>query len=374
MTNSSMQDTSPSWAKEARDQALEKILKLASNVGPTFLHSTTKGRYISEPNWWWTSAFWPGLMRLVFDQTENAEMDALSKLAEDRLFDVLQTEDFYELHHDVGFQFLPTSVMRYKQTGCLEAKRRGLIGAQLLMGRFNTASGALEAWNGEENRGKSIIDSFMNVPLLFWASEVTGEPRFANLAKTHLETAIPVFIRADHSVHHIIRFDQKSGEKVEALGGQGFAPESAWSRGQSWAIYGLAIAFRYTGNTKYKELSRAVANKFLEMNKPHGVPPWDFRADNAQTDPRDSSAAAITACGLLELASFGDETARSEAETLLKTLIEQCATFNDDAEDGLLKHATGNLPADMDIDISLIYGDYFFYEALNRLSGGKTCW
>lgn len=362
------------WAKEAQQQAKKKILRLAHNVGPTFLHATESGRYTAEPAWWWTSGFWPGLLRLALGGAGDARLEKLTETAEDGLFDVLQSEDFYELHHDLGFQFQPTAVMRFKQTGSLVAKRRALVAAQLLMGRFNPASGIIEAWNGETNRGTSIIDTMMNLPLLFWASEVTGQLRYANVAKAHLGTAIPAFVRADHTTHHVLCFDESSSTVVEQRGGQGFAPESAWARGQAWAIYGLAIAARYTGESQYRRLSRAIADKFLEMNAPHGVPPWDFRADDATTTVRDSSAAAIVACGLLELSDLGDRTALVQSESLLKALIDNCATFGDDDEDGLLRNATSNKPEDFGVDVSLIYGDYYFFEALTRLGGGTTCW
>ncbi len=372
MTAIAMDDDTIHWVDEARSQARRKILRLVHNVGPAFLHATDKGRYVAEPDWWWTSGFWPGLIRLASDGDE--ELNGIADIAEDRLFGILQNDGFFQLHHDVGFQFVPTAVMRFRQTGSPEARRRGVIAAQILMGRFNPASGVIEAWNGKDNRGISIIDTMMNLPLLFWASETTGEPRFANVAVTHLETAIPAFVREDHTVHHIVRFDPEKGGRIEALGGQGYAPQSAWARGQAWAIYGLAIAARYTGVADYRVLSRAIADRFLDLNALHGVPPWDFRAPDAATAVRDSSASAIAACGLLELSALGDPSAREQAEELLRILSERSATVDDDKEDGLLKNATANLPAGYGVDASLIYGDYFFFEALNRLGGGATCW
>lgn len=374
MTAVTFDDDAIHWVRDARYQAQKKILRLAENVGPTFLHATKAGRYTAEPAWWWTSGFWPGLLRLALEDSGDKKLDELALTAEDRLFDVFQSDDFFELHHDLGFQFQPTAVMRYKQTGNPTAKRRALIAAQLLMGRFNPASGIIEAWNGEDNRGTSIIDTMMNLPLLFWASEVTGEPRFANVARAHLATAISAFVRADHTTYHVVRFHQTSGKKLETRGGQGFASESAWSRGQAWAIYGLALASRYTGDDSFRAVSRDIADRFLDMNAQHGVPPWDFRADDAATAARDSSASAIAACGLLELSALGDQAARNQAEDLLRSLIDHSAAFQDDNEDGLLKNATASLPANFAVNVSLIYGDYFFYEALNRLDGGTTCW
>ncbi|MCV3272300.1 glycoside hydrolase family 88 protein [Roseobacter sinensis] len=365
----------PDWVATAYGGARAKLDQLVAKAGAAFLHATVDGRYPMDLAWWWTSGFWPGLIRLRLNDGPDARLADLARQAEDQLFALIDHAWFHELHHDVGFQFQPTAVMRFKQTGAEDARRRGLVAANLLMGRFNVAGGVIEAWNAENRRGYSIIDTFMNLPLLFWASEVTGEPRFANLARGHLSRAIPEFIRADDTTHHIVEFDQRSGARVAAHGGQGYAADSAWSRGQSWAVYGLAIAARYTGHAGYREKARTVADRFLEMNAPHGVPPWDFRAPDAVTAPRDSSAAAVTACGLLELARLGCPRARGEAEALIRTLTERCTAFDDPAQDGLLLHATGKLPQDQWIDVSLIYGDYYYYEALQRLAGTEeTCW
>ncbi len=366
---------SPAWITEAHHSARAKVQSLSEKVGAAFLHATDGGRYPMDLAWWWTSGFWPGLMRLALNDGPDKRLSDMALQCEDQLFALIDHDWYAELHHDVGFQFQPTAVMRFKQTGAPDAKRRGLVAAQLLMGRFNVAGSVIEAWNHEDRRGYSIIDTLMNLPLLFWATEVTGEPRYANMARRHLDRAIQEFIRPDHSTHHIVQFDQATGARVAAHGGQGHAPDSAWSRGHSWAVYGLAIAARYTGDTGYLSLARKVADRFLDLNGPHGVPPWDFRAPDAATAPRDSSAAAITACGLLELADLGDARAGAEALALMQVLTERCAAFDDPAEDGLLKHATGKLPEGKWIDVSLIYGDYFYYEALQRLSGSRgTCW
>lgn len=362
------------YLEAARDQALAKIRRRAKAAGSAFLHATTNGSYLPIARDFWTSGFWPGLLNLALTDETDAGGRALAKEAEESLFDMLQTDEFYELHHDVGFQFMPTAVMRFKQTGDRDARRRGIVAAQLLAGRFNVNSQAIEAWNGAERGGYSIIDTVMNLPLLFWASKELGEPRYANMARLHLQTVMREFVRPDFTTHHIVQFDRESGKRVAAHGGQGDAPDSAWSRGQAWAIYGLAIAARYTADARYAALSRKIADRFLSLNAPHGVPPWDFFVEDVMTAPRDSSAAAITACGLLELSELGDPEAKSEAMSLLTILTERVACL-DDSEDGILLEATSALPHGKHISDSLIYGDYYYYEALLRLTGSvETCW
>ncbi|WP_227270801.1 glycoside hydrolase family protein [Roseobacter weihaiensis] len=367
------QFSAPSWLTDAHAAAADRVRRLATTHGAAYLHATEAGRYPLDLAWWWTSGFWPGLLNLLTKEDTDPRLAALALQAENGLTALLDHDWFEELHHDVGFQFQPTAVMRHKLTSAPDARRRGLVAAHLLMGRFNVAGGVIEAWNGEAKRGHSIIDTLMNLPLLFWATETSGEPRFANLARAHLASAITEFIRDDDTTHHVVVFDQMTGDRVEALGGQGAAPDSAWSRGMAWAIYGLAIAARYTGDPAYRTRSRAVADRFLALNDPHGVPPWDFRAPDAATAPRDSSAGAAAACGLLELADLGDPAAHGQALALVETLTERCAMPA--SGDGLLAHATGKLPQGQFIDVSLIYGDYYYFEALQRFAGLKeTCW
>jgi len=288
------------WLEAAQSAAESKVSRLAERVGSSFLHATREGRYSPEPGEWWTSGFWPGMLWLVYRRTGDPRLAALATEAEGELGRVLLDERFYGLHHDVGFQFQPTAVMRFKLMGDPTARRRGLLAAALLMSRFNPAGRVLEAWNGRDQRGVAIIDTLMNLPLLFWASEETGEPRFRNLAEAHLETALEHFLRADGTTHHIVRFDQETGARLEALGGQGYAPDSTWSRGQAWALYGLALAHRYTRKPLYLENAERVAESFLGALPKEGVPPWDFGVPNVHRAPRDSSAGAIAASGLLD--------------------------------------------------------------------------
>lgn len=367
------------WTVKAQEQAERKVLALAEHGEGMFYHASRNGTYPPTTAEWWTSGFWPGMLWLVYQRSGDPTLAARAIAAEDELARVIGDERFAELHHDVGFQFLPTAVMRYLLTGDPTARRRGLLAAALLMSRFNPASGALEAWNGPTNRGKVIIDTMMNLPLLYWAAEESGDRRYRNVADAHVRTVIQHFVRPDGSVHHVIRFDPASGARVEDLGGQGYAPMSAWSRGQAWALAGLALAHRWTGEPTYLEAARLVADTFLAALPPERVPAWDFRAPDAAVAPPDSSAGAIAATGLLELARLlpGKASAEYEAAArqLLQALSERCATGEAPSEDGLLRHATGDLPKGKDIDVSLIYGDYYFLAALGKLNGTlKLVW
>jgi unsaturated chondroitin disaccharide hydrolase len=368
------------WTTAARDDAEARVAALAARLGPAFLHATRDGRYVAHDADEWTSGFWPGLLLLAYRRTGDRALLAAAEAAEAELERAVLDDRLYLLHHDVGFQFGPTAVMRYKLTGDQAARRRGFLAANLLMGRFNPAGGGfIEAWNTEDRRGLVIIDSMMNLPLLFWAAEEFAQPRFRNVALAHASTALRSHLRPDGTANHVVRFDQERGLPLEARGGQGYAPDSCWSRGQSWALYGFAVAYRYSRERAFLAAARSVADSFLAALPPENVPPWDFRAPDAAHGPRDSSAGAIAAAGLLDLAALlpageGQGYATAAAE-LLFALTARCGAAGDPAHDALLRHATGNLPKGQNIDVSLIYGDYFYLEALQKLDGlRETCW
>jgi unsaturated chondroitin disaccharide hydrolase len=246
------------------------------------------------------------------------------------------------------------------------------------MGRFNINGNYIRAWNpwteGEDNSGVAIIDCMMNLPLLYWASEETGDPRFKGTARRHADMVLENFIRSDGSVHHIVRFDPESGSKIEALGGQGYSPNSAWSRGTAWAIYGLTLSYHYTGEAKYLEADKKVAHFFISHLPEDFVPDWDFRLPANIDSPKDSSAGAIAACGLLLLA---DEVIDEESpvyqragEKILESLYKNFGDWTGN-EEGLVLHGTSHFPERKYMDNPLIYGDYYFVEGLARLKGYK---
>lgn len=375
-----MQTPTHEWLTTTRAAAEARVTALALRLGGAFLHATDAGRYLPLDADEWTSGFWPGLLLLTYRRTGDPALLAAAAHAEAELERAICDDRLYLLHHDVGFQFSPTAVMRYKLTGDPTARRRAFLAANLLMGRFNPAgTGFLEAWNTEERRGLVIIDTMMNLPLLFWAADEFQQPRFRNVALAHAHTTLRTHVRPDGSTNHIVRFDQETGTPLETRGGQGYAPDSCWSRGQSWALYGFALAYRYSRVPEFRAAAYRVANSFLATLPPEGVPPWDFGAPDVATAPRDSSAGAIAASGLLELAALlppGEGKPFVAAATdLLMALAAHCGTADDPAHDALLRHATGNLPKGQNIDVALIYGDYYYLEALQKLDGlRETCW
>ncbi|MDQ0194498.1 glycoside hydrolase family 88 protein [Paenibacillus wynnii] len=365
--------TKPEWVEEAWKQALEKTLHNSVRIGAGFPHASQGGRYVLEEPYWWIAGFWPGQLWLLFNDSRNDTLRTLAEQCEERLDDVLN--EYVRLDHDLGFMWTLTSVASYKLLGNEISKVRALKAANFLAARFNLKGSFIRAWNpwfeGEDNRGYAIIDCAMNMPLLFWASEVSGDPRYRHIAEAHMDTVVKHFIRPDGSVYHIVRFDSESGEFIEGIGGQGYAADSAWSRGTTWAIYGLTLAYHHTGKSEYLYAAQKVAHFFLARLPEDHVPHWDFRAPLEERDFRDSSAGACAASGLLLLADkVGELEApvyRVPATKILESLYCNYGTWGNDAEEGLILHGTSNYPAGQNIDVPLIYGDFFYVEGLARL-------
>lgn len=369
-------NTYEQWIDEAWAKVVAKVDQTSRTIGAGFPHVSKDGKYDCTEPQAWTSGFWPGLLWLIYRDTKNEELKQLAEQCEKKM-DVC-IDEYTRMHHDVGFMWCPTSVANYKLTGNAESKLRALKVAAWLAGRFNLKGNFIRAWNQNNwkseggNTGWAIIDCTMNLSLLFWASVETRDPRFKHIAMAHANTVMREFIREDGSVNHIVSFDPETGERVEALGGQGFAPESAWARGAAWALYGMALCYNYTKDVAYLQASKKVAHFFLANLPEDLVPYWDFRLPTLEGAPRDSSAGAIAASGLLLLAeSLPTEEGRlydTSAKRILKSMVDHYAIW-DTQDEAILPHGTGHLPNNKNIDVGLIYGDYYFVEALAKLRG-----
>lgn len=365
------------WVQAAKSYIEEKTNHNLTAIGAGFPHATKAGDYQLAKPQWWTAGFWPGILWNNFHATKQQNVADLAQQLEAQMQPLLS--DPAKLDHDMGFMWTLTSLARYDLAQDPAAKTNALLAATLLLGRFNSAGQYLEAWNSwqgaADTSGIVIIDSMMNVSLLYWASEATGDPRFAVAATQHAETILREFIRDDGSVHHMVNFNSKTGAVIEKLGGQGFAEMSSWSRGCAWAIYGLAIAYHYTKKPEFLAAATKVANYFILHTLDVNVPLWDFRIpENTATtkyDYTDSSAAAIAACGCLligRLAAPEEQAFYIKAGTsLLQRLYQHATTTADDQ--ALIGHGTGHWPEQTNLDTGLIYGDYFFTEGIYQLNG-----
>jgi len=368
------------WVETAWEQTKKKVEWSSQRIGARFPHASIDGQYKLEPAHWWTAGFWPGLLWLLYESDRNA-VESFKQIAadcENQLDQVLLQYD--KLDHDMGFMWSLTSVAQYRIEGTEASRQRALLAASALVGRFNIKGNYIRAWNpwspGERNEGWAIIDCMMNLPLLYWASETTADPRFKHVAMAHADTVLKHFIREDGSVYHIVIFDAETGEHVGYNGGQGYAPESGWSRGTAWAIYGMALSYQYTKEPRYLEAAKRVAHYFIANLPEDAVPVWDFRIPEGVTPYRDSSAGACAACGLLLIAdlvpSEQAELYRKQGERILHSLYANYGSFADDAQEGIILHGTSHYPEQRNLDVPLIYGDYFFVEGIARLRGNVT--
>lgn len=321
----------------------------------------------------WTTGFWAGMLWLAYELTGSEKYRAAGEIQVERFSDRLQRSIDVN-HHDLGFLYSLSCVAASRLTGSSLAHQTALEAANRLMYRYLPGPGVLQAWgtlDDPEQRGRTIVDSLMNVPLLYWATAETGRQRFADAGKRHAEQLMHHFVRPDGSTYHTYYFDVDTGAPRFGRTAQGHADESTWSRGQAWALYGFGLSCRYTHDDRFLGVGERVADVFLAHTPADGVVYWDFSFGDGSGEPRDSSASAIAACGLLELAQSDPDVAsryRKAATDILQALWATCATRNSKESNALLLHGTQNRNTGAGVDEGNLWGDYFYLEALTRLS------
>ncbi len=333
-----------------------------------------KGRWIPAPfdgNSWWTGGFWPGLMWQLYGATHE-EGFMQEALRVEKLL-VKELSNFELLNHDVGFMYLLSTGAHHRFTGDKDAFRHTLHAANLLAGRFNPM-GFIRAWNGDRP-GWAIIDCMMNLCLLCWATRQTGDPRFQKIARIHADTARREFLREDGSCNHIVIFDPETGVAVEKPRGQGYSVGSSWSRGQAWGLYGFTLMCQNGGSSDDLEAACRVADYFIAHIRPDGLTDCDF-AQPPEEERIDNIASACAASGLLDLAKIvGGEKGEAyyqAALKLLKAMEALCADWSEDSP-GILHKCTASYHDDgAGRHVNILYGDYFFVEALLKLRGDDS--
>lgn len=352
-------------------EKIDRKLKAECNrIGDMIPYIPVNGHYetdMREKNLsWWTNGFWAGMLWQMYHAGGDEEYRSTAQKTEEAFDCAL---DLFEgLHHDVGFMFLHTAVADYRQTGNEKSRIRGLHAANLLAGRFNPAGNYIRAWN-KDMPGWMIVDCLMNIPLLYWAGEETGDPRFADIANRHAHTAMKTLVRKDGSCNHIAIFDPVTGELLECPAGQGYEAGSSWSRGQAWALYGLALAFLHTKEDAYLDGAKQIAHYFIANTASTGVSLTDFRAPKEPVS-WDTTATACAACGLLQLAELVPELEKELYEQsgirMLTALEEKHCNWKIE-EDGILQNGTVAYGRLDETHVPIIYGDYFFVEGILRL-------
>lgn len=332
-------------------------------------YKSANGKWITSPydgNSWWTGGFWPGLMWQLFAATGDGAFRQEALRAEDML--TAEFRSFRYLNHDVGFMYLLSCGAHDKLLGDEQAAMDTLHAANLLMGRYSPA-GYIRAWNEKHKMGYAIIDCMMNLSLLFRASRMTEDPRFAKVACLHADRTMKEFIRENGSVAHIVEFDPQTGARIGEVAGQGYALGSSWSRGQAWGLYGFTLAYLNTKDARYLQTAERIARYFIANIREDGLTDSDF-CQPAGEERIDNMAGAIAACGLIELARVtGEADYQTAAERLIDGIADRCCDFSDNIC-GVLTHCTASYHDDgAGRHNNITYGDYFFVEALAKLNG-----
>ena len=333
-------------------------------------YSTRNQQYAPTHIGMWTNGFWPATMWQMYLATKDdfyrAEAVRTEKMLDQALY------QFKNLSHDVGFMWLIQSGVHYDLEKNQDSYDRTLFAANMLAARFNPA-GFIRAWNPQGREGWAIIDCMMNLPLLYWASDMTNDPRYRLIAMKHADTTLKYFVRPDGSVNHIVCFDPETGEYMYNLAGQGYEPDSSWSRGQSWALYGFTLSYLATGKPEYLSAAKRIAHYFIANVADDYIPRCDFRQP-AEPNINDNAAGAIASCALLELCQIVPEhegkAYYQAAVRMLMAMEKECINWEKDNPALLTKcsHSYHNI---VGRHITMNYGDYYFIEAINKLRGQK---
>lgn len=362
------------WIDETWDKMVEKLRKVSVTTRNTLpLGTDETGKYDDKSGGKagsWTNGFWPGIMWLMYAATGEDTFRQTAENGEETLDKALEAYEI--LHHDVGFMWHISAGANYKLTGNEKSKNRNLHAAAVLAARYNVNGEFIKAWNEDDVQGWVIIDSMLNVPLLYWAARETNNIAMKQIAMHHADKTMEHHIRPDGSVYHILNYDIETGECLgPASHTQGYDPEtSSWSRGQAWAIYGYVLSYIHTGEERYLDVAKKVAHYFIaNVAATDYVPLSDFRAP-AEPVYLDTSAGAIAACGLYEIAKavpeFEKKIYMDAALKMMKALVDNHCDFTDDSE-AILKNVTGSYAADF--HVSRVYGEYYFVEAMYKLKG-----
>ncbi len=367
-TSPSRAEDLDSLANHALEFAAQQLAATVADVGDPndFPRSTlANGSWRLEDSGDWTSGFFPGCLWFMYERTPASDW---LEWATDWTAE-MEGEKTDTGSHDVGFKIFCSFGNGHRLTGNPSYPAVIRQGATSLASRFNPVVGCTRSWN---NRNfPVIIDNMMNLEILFWGASHGGNPAWYDMAVSHALRTRQDHVRADGSTYHMVDYNPTTGAIIERGTVQGYSDESAWARGQAWAIYGFTMAYRESSDPRFLETAQQVADYFIDHLPADRVPYWDFQAPNIPNEPKDTSAGAIACSGLFELSGLvTDLEARARYKTaareILAALCSPAYLAEGSNSSGLLLHGVGNRPSGTEVDVSLIYGDYYFLEALLR--------
>ncbi len=317
----------------------------------------------------WVDGFWTGLLWLAYAHTGDQALRAGAERWTKRLAHLKTNRGT----HDLGFIFTLSHVLAGRLTGESDWYENAIQAAYTLIERYNPRGEYLQAWDDDGIRkwaGRTNIDLMMNLALLYWASEITGDAALADIATRHARTSRLALLRGDGSTAHVADFNPATGLLLRREQYQGYSHDSCWSRGQAWALYGFATCYRHTGNPSFLAAAQTLADYTIRHLPPDLVPFWDYQSPHIPDTYRDSSAAAVTVCGLVELSAVDAENAArwiDPAKRILHSLCENYLIRDAKGPSSLLRDGARSVPANL-MEHGLIYGDYYFLEALTAFT------
>jgi len=325
----------------------------------------------------WTSGFWPGLLWYAYEASGDKEILNSAKKYTESLRVVL---DVPVDNHDLGFMLYCSFGNGYRLTKDAGYKDFVLRAADSLATLFNPKVGTILSWPAMRSKmnwpHNTIIDNMINLEMLFFASKNGGKSELYDMAVSHAETSMTSLIRPDYSTYHVAVFDTVDGHFIKGVTHQGLADNSQWARGQGWGIYGFTMCYRETNNIEFLNTAQKLADVFIDRLPEDGIPFWDFDDPQIPNAPKDASAAAVAASGMLELSEFMHDlkakTKYRQAAIALLTKLSSSEYLSGDKNQALLLHSTGHKPNGSEIDASIIYADYYYLEALMRLKEIQT--
>ncbi len=366
-------DFSEKYLDLAICDALKKVDYMIETIGEDFPAPASENNVykLMGNEYSWHQGFWTGILWLAYELSGESKYKLLAEKHlpsyERRLREHLDID-----HHDMGFLYTPSCVAAYKLTGDEYAMEIALMAADNLMLRFQEKGGFFQAWGelGAENNYRLIIDCLLNLPLLYWASEITGDEKYKRCAYIHFRTTLENAIRDDATTFHTFFFDKNTGSPLRGQTAQGAADNSCWARGQAWGIYGMMMTMKYADDPDAVWVCKSLANYFINRMPDDNVVFWDLIFFEGE-QYRDSSASAIAVCGLIELLNHLDCEEKAFygniCQMIMKSLYENYSTKNEPKSNGLLLHGAYNARKSIGADECNIWGDYFYMEALVRL-------
>ena len=356
--------------------ALKKIDKLMEDMEDDFPSSHSENNvYPAMKNVdGWHQGFYCGMLWLAYEVSGEEKYRAKAESLIESFY-VRIVEKLGVTHHDMGFLYMPSCVAAYKLTGNERAKKAALLAAEQLMSRYHEKAGFIQAWGQMGADMRLIVDCMNNIPRLYWASEVTGDMKYWEAAKKHAWKTMNYAIRENGSTYHTYYFDEH-GTPIKGATHQGASNDSTWARGQAWLVSGIPLTYKYLKDSEFITYFENVTNHFLNNLPEDYVPYWDMIFKDSDTEPKDSSAGAIAACGILQMLPLLDENNplkelyAGAADKIMYSLIENYSTRNVSESNGLLLHATYHKRAGLGVDECNLWGCYYYMEALARMSKG----